>query len=87
MGGGGGLAGGLAGGMPVATVLWDPCCPAVSADVCVCCCCCVALCCAAAEKILGKEPELKADFSRAAQAISKARQKGVPRFLPNPSER
>ena len=38
----------------------------------------------AAEKILGKEPELKADFSRSQQAMSKARQKGVARFLPNP---
>ncbi|PSC68820.1 putative tRNA (guanine(26)-N(2))-dimethyltransferase 2 isoform B [Micractinium conductrix] len=38
----------------------------------------------AAESILAKEPELKADLSRAAQAVSKARQKGVARFLPNP---
>jgi hypothetical protein len=38
----------------------------------------------AAEKILGKEPQLKADFSRAQQAVSKARQKGVARYLPNP---
>lgn len=41
---------------------------------------------AAAEAILSKEPELKADFSRAQQAMSKARQKGVPRYLPNPGE-
>jgi hypothetical protein len=40
--------------------------------------------CPAAEKILGKEPEVKADFSRSQQAMSKARQKGVARFLPNP---
>ena len=38
----------------------------------------------AAEKILAKEPEVKADFSRAQQAVSKAKQKGVARFLPNP---
>ncbi|KAL4430759.1 hypothetical protein ABPG75_006015 [Micractinium tetrahymenae] len=37
-----------------------------------------------AEAILSREPELKADFSRAQQAMSKARQKGVPRYLPNP---
>lgn len=37
-----------------------------------------------AEAILSKEPEMKADFSRAQQAMSKARQKGVPRYLPNP---
>lgn len=41
----------------------------------------------AAEVILSKEPELKADFSRAQQAMSKARQKGVPRYLPNPGGR
>lgn len=38
----------------------------------------------AGEKILSVEPELKADFSRVQQAVSKAKQKGVARFLPNP---
>ncbi|PRW58454.1 tRNA (guanine(26)-N(2))-dimethyltransferase 2 [Chlorella sorokiniana] len=38
----------------------------------------------AAEKILSKEPELKADFSRAQAAVSKAKQKGVTRFPQNP---
>ncbi|KAL4859544.1 putative tRNA (guanine(26)-N(2))-dimethyltransferase 2 [Chlorella vulgaris] len=37
-----------------------------------------------AEKILSREPQLKADFSRAQQAMSQARSKGVARFLPNP---
>lgn len=40
--------------------------------------------CLAAEKILAKEPELKADFSRAQAAVSKAKQKGVTRFPQNP---
>lgn len=40
----------------------------------------------AAEKILSKEPELKADFSRAQAAVSKAKQKGVTRFPQNPGE-
>ena len=38
----------------------------------------------AAAKILGREPELKADFSRATQALSQAKQAKVARFLPNP---
>lgn len=38
----------------------------------------------AAERILGKGPELKADFARAAGAVSKAKQKGVARFPLNP---
>lgn len=38
----------------------------------------------AAEKLLSKQPELKADFSRAPQALSKAKLQGVTRFLPNP---
>ena len=37
----------------------------------------------AAEKILGREPELKADFARAAGAVSKAKQKGLARFPVN----
>eukprot|EP00887_Chlorella_sp_A99_P005640 scaffold1.g5640.t1 len=38
----------------------------------------------AKEKILSKQPEIKANFSRAAQALSRAKQAGVTRFLPNP---
>lgn len=41
------------------------------------------VCCAAA-KILAKQPELKADFSRATSAVSQAKQNKVARFLPNP---
>ena len=39
-----------------------------------------------ANKILSKEPVLKANFARAQKALSKAQQQGVPRFLPNPEE-
>jgi tRNA (guanine26-N2/guanine27-N2)-dimethyltransferase len=38
-----------------------------------------------AEKILGKDPDLKADFSRVTQALSKAKLSKVPRYLPNPT--
>jgi tRNA (guanine26-N2/guanine27-N2)-dimethyltransferase len=38
-----------------------------------------------AGKILGKEPEIKADFSRVTQALSKAKLNKVPRYLPNPT--
>ena len=38
----------------------------------------------AVARLLGKEPELKADFSRAQQALSKAKANKVARFLPNP---
>ena len=38
----------------------------------------------AAGKLLAKEPELKANFSRAAGATSTAKSNKVARFLPNP---
>ena len=40
--------------------------------------------CCAAGKLLAKEPELKADFSRAQGAGSNAKANKVARFLPNP---
>ncbi len=45
-------------------------------------CNCVRLC--AAGKLLAKEPELKANFSRAQGAASNAKANKVARFLPNP---
>ncbi|KDD75194.1 N2,N2-dimethylguanosine tRNA methyltransferase [Helicosporidium sp. ATCC 50920] len=38
-----------------------------------------------AAKLLAKEPELKADFSRAQGAISKAKASKIARFMPNPT--
>lgn len=42
------------------------------------------ICTCAVEKFLSKAPVHKADFSRAASAISKARTNKVARYLPNP---
>ncbi len=38
----------------------------------------------AAAKLLGKQPELKANFSRVNSAVSQAKKDKVARFLPNP---
>ncbi|KAI5062041.1 hypothetical protein GOP47_0022580 [Adiantum capillus-veneris] len=40
----------------------------------------------AGTKILSQEPVLQANFSKVNAALSKARTKGIPRFVPNPEE-